>query len=94
MKDIRFYVIGGQYAPFNHGGSTTLLGAKKLAKQCVEYWDNWHRRHIPSIYAAEDCEKKTNFFGEAMLPKLGANPIVFWNGVKWQEYNNNMLDNN
>ena len=53
MKENRFYVIGGQYQAFNHGGTPTLLGAKRLAKKCEEYWDNWQGFHVPSIYAAK-----------------------------------------
>ena len=54
MKKINYYVIGGQYEFFCHGGTPTLLGAKRLARKCQEYWDNWAGWHTPDIYAAED----------------------------------------
>ena len=78
MKENRFYVIGGQYQAFNHGGTPTLLGAKRLAKKCEEYWDNWQGFHVPSIYAAEDCVRAENFYGEQMIPKAGATPVAVW----------------
>lgn len=53
-KEIKFYVIGGQYEHTYYGGTPTLLGAKRLATKCIEYWDNWQGWHKPAIYRAED----------------------------------------
>ena len=39
-KQIRFYVIGGQYERVCYGGTPTLLGAKRLASKHEEYWDS------------------------------------------------------
>ena len=49
-KQIRFYVIGGQYERVCYGGTPTLLGAKRLASKHEEYWDNWQGWHKPDIY--------------------------------------------
>ncbi len=78
-----FYVIGGQYEHYNHGGADTLLGAKRLAGKNDEYWDNWQGWHRPSVYAASDCIETTNFYGEQMTPKPGAQPVAVWDGKKW-----------
>lgn len=83
MKTNNYYVIGGQYQAYNHGGTPTLLGAKRLAKKSQEYWDNWQGWHTPAIYAAKDCSAKTNFYGEQMLPNDGAEPVAVWNGNQW-----------
>lgn len=53
-KQIHYYVIGGQYEYCCYGGTPTLIGAKRLATKCTEYWDNWQGWHKPSIYRAED----------------------------------------
>lgn len=77
---INYYVIGGQYDKYNHGGTPTLLGAKRLANKCQEQWDNYQGLHTPGIYRAEDCELKQNFYGEQMLPKADAYPINWETG--------------
>ena len=86
-KKINYYVIGGQYQGFNCGGTPTLLGAKRLAGKNEEYWDNWAGWHRPDIYAAEDCEEVTNFYGTQMLPKENAEPVAVWNKEegRWSE---------
>lgn len=56
MKKINYYVIGGQYESVCHGGTPTLIGAKRLANKNWEYWDNWQGWHKPRIYRAEDTE--------------------------------------
>lgn len=56
MKKNNYYVIGGQYEYYCYGGTPTLIGAKRLATKCEEYWDNWQGWHKPSIYRAEDTE--------------------------------------
>lgn len=89
MKNKGYYVIGGQYAAFNHGFRETLHGAKILATQKEEYWDNWQGWHKPAIYRTEDCEEQTNFYGEQMLPKDFAQPAAVWNGRKWEENETN-----
>jgi hypothetical protein len=73
-----YYVIGGQYEAFNHGGAPTLLGAKRLAGKNEEYWDNWQGWHRPNIYAAADCCEVTNFYGTQLLPKSGVIPVAVW----------------
>lgn len=56
-KEIKFYVIGGQYEHICYGGAPTLIGAKRMATKHKEYWDNWQGWHKPRIYKAEDtCE--------------------------------------
>ncbi len=78
-----YYVIGGQYEAYNYGSANTLIGAKRIASSNEEYWDNWGGWHKPAVYAAEDCEKKKNFYGEQMIPKLGAVPVSVWENGKW-----------
>lgn len=80
-----YYVIGGQYEAYNYGGTNTLVGAKRLATQNGEYWDNWQGWHKPAVYEADDCEKKVNFYGEQMLPKVGAVPVSVWVDGKWED---------
>lgn len=82
-----YYIIGGQYAAYNHGGAETLLGAKRLAAKNEEYWDNWQGWHRPCIYAAQDCEVARNFYGEQMLPVAGARPVAVWDArsKRWEE---------
>lgn len=83
---INYYVIGGQYNYYNHGGAETLLGAKRKAAACMEYWDNWQGWHRPAIYAANDCHETTSiFYGAQMTPKPDAIPIAVWNGKQWVE---------
>lgn len=86
MKGNNYYVIGGQYQAFNHGGAATLTGAKRLAAKCEELWDNWQGFHVPEIYAAEDCVRAKNFYGEQMIPKIGATPVAVWDDSegRWQ----------
>ena len=68
-KEIKYYVIGGQYEPYNCGGVYTLEGAKRLATKNEEYWDNWQGWHKPAIYKAEDCTLGKNFYGTDFYPK-------------------------
>ena len=85
-REIKYYVIGGQYLFRNYGGAYTLEGAKRLATKCEEYWDNWQGFHKPVIYKAEDCIIASNFFGqEDYYPKNGAIPYMNWNkqSKKW-----------
>lgn len=85
---INFYVIGGQYHRYNHGGTPTLLGAKRLAAKSDEHWDNWQGWHRPAIYRAEDCRLMNNFYGEQMLPAEGANPVAVYNMTahRWEDF--------
>lgn len=85
MDKINYYVIGGQYERYNHGGAATLLGAKRLAAKSDEYWDNWQGWHRPAIYAAADCEELSNFYGTQVLPTAEAQPVATWDGKKWVE---------
>lgn len=78
MKEINYYIIGGQYQAYCYGGCKTLLGAKRIAGKNNEYWDNWQGWHRPNIYAAEDCEEVENFYGRQIAPKEGALPVATW----------------
>ena len=81
-KEIKYYVIGGQYEKICYGGTPTLLGAKRMATKHEEYWDNWQGWHKPMIYRAEDTEiieskgRITTPDGyEIRIPKNGAVPV-------------------
>lgn len=81
-KEIKYYVIGGQYESCCYGGAPTLLGAKRLATLRAEYWDNRQGWHKPFVYAAEDVEcvesrgRITTPDGVMIIvPKPGARPI-------------------
>ena len=78
-----YYVIGGQYESFCYGGTSTLVGAKRLANKSKEYWDNRQGWHTPVIYKAEDTkiiESKgritTRDGVKIRIPKEFAEPIV------------------
>lgn len=83
--EINYYIIGGQYEYYNHGGAATLIGAKRIAGKHDEYWDNWQGWHRPKIYAAEDCAATNGFYGEQMTPRPGAQPVAVWDDSrrKW-----------
>lgn len=87
MKKINYYVIGGQYEAVNYGGTETLLGAKRLASNHEEYWDNYQGWHKPRIFDAKDCKLETNFFGEGYYPIADAEPVAKWNPYtkRWEE---------
>ena len=87
MENKNFAVIGGQYAAFCYGFTPTLIGAKRLSRKNLEYWDNWQSWHAPKIYKAEYVEKVTNFYGETYAPKDGARPVAY----AWVEDNGNKL---
>lgn len=85
-KESGYYVIGGQYEPMNYGWTRTLLGAKRLARKHQEYWDNWQGWHTPAIYAAEDCEEGTTFYGRiGVFPTADAIPVARNNNNGWEE---------
>ena len=78
----KFQVIGGQYESCWHGESDTIRGAKRIATQHEEYWDNWGGWHKPLIYSADDVEqivsrgRITTRDGELIrVPKPYAEPI-------------------
>lgn len=82
MSKNNFYVIGGQYEVAFYGGAPTLIGAKRLASKCIEYWDNWGGEHRPKIYRAEDTVEVitdgmiTYEDGHVIrVPKYGAEPV-------------------
>lgn len=83
----KYYVIGGQYECYCHGGAPTLLGAKRLAGRSMEFWDNWQGWNIPSVYRVEDTEICNNFYGTNRCPVDGAHPVAvaeYDNGkIKW-----------
>ena len=76
MKNINYYVIGGQYESYCYGGMPTLLGAKRLAMKNMEYWDNWQGWHIPNIYRAEDTMECEDFYGVTRCPKKNTLPVA------------------
>lgn len=83
MKMINYYVIGGQYETCCYGGTPTLIGAKRMATKCMEYWDNWQGWHKPNIYKAEDTVeiesrgRITTSDGQIIrVAKFGAVPIA------------------
>ena len=83
MKQINYYVIGGQYESYCYGGTPTLIGAKRLATKNMEHWDNWQGWHKPKIYKAEDTEIiisrgriLTDDGMKVRVPKGWAEPIV------------------
>lgn len=55
----KYQVIGGQYEYHFEGESDTLEGARKIAAENREYWDNWGGWHTPKIYLEEDVEEIT-----------------------------------
>lgn len=89
MTQTGYCVIGGQYVCRCYGFAPTLLGAKRLAHRCEEYWDNWQGWHIPAIYLTEDTVPCENFYGEERCPVEGAAPVAiaqYENGrVVWYE---------
>ena len=80
-----YVVIGGQYKQCYYGMARTLRGAKRIASQNCEYWDNWQGWTVPKIYAIEDCEEKDGRY----FHKYGAYPVSTgaWTGnrVKWED---------
>lgn len=82
MKEINYYVIGGQYMDINYGGTETLLGAKRLATKCTEYWDNFQGWHKPRVFKAEDCVLGKSYFGTNLYPKANAVPVASWSEYK------------
>ena len=74
--DNKYVVIGGQYVFWAYGSTPTLLGAKRLAAKCVEYWDNWQGWHVPAIYRAEDVREVSNIHGDTLAPREGAAPVA------------------
>lgn len=87
MKKNNFAIIGGQYAAFCYGFTSTLIGAKRLARKNLEYWDNWQGWHAPKIYKIDEVVKVTNFYGETYAPKDEARPVA----SAWVENNGSKL---
>lgn len=90
MKEQKnYYVIGGQYLYLCHGTASTLIGAKRLATKCVEYWENCQSFRYPKIYEAKDIQEITSFDNECStyVPKENAEPIATreW-GDRWVTY--------
>ena len=79
----KYCVIGGQYEKYNYGTVKTLLGAKRLATKRIEFWDNWQGCHKPSIYRLEDCKSATTFYGDQLIPDVGAHAVSVWDGKRW-----------
>lgn len=90
MKTEGYYVIGGQYEPYNYGWCRTLHGAKCLAAKCEEFWDNHQGWHRPYIWPAWECEMRTTFYRdyESVVPCMDAEPAAVWNRAekKWDVY--------
>ena len=75
-KQNNYYVIGGQYQHYCYGGAPTLIGAKRMARRHMEYWDNWQVWHAPSIYRAEDVVVVDTPRGEIRIPADGSTPVA------------------
>ena len=84
-KEINYYVIGGQYEWYCHGGAATLAGAKRLASANMEYWDNWQGWHYPAVYAAANThDVVSQFYGAGRAPLPGAVPVATRrDGERW-----------
>ena len=77
MKEINYYVIGGQHTHYCYGGTSSLTEAKLLAGKKVEYWGNIYGWHVPAIYKAEDTIARDDFYDVTRCPKDGASPIAW-----------------
>lgn len=80
VKENKFCVIGGQYNIIYYGARPTLIGAKRLANKCQEFWDNHQGWHTPKIYHIEDVEFNSEYnpndiYSYEVRPKLSAVPI-------------------
>lgn len=75
MKQINYYVIGGQYLYTCYGGTPTLIGAKRLANKNKEYWHNWAGWKTPRIYSADDTELVEVDGYMVRVPKRDRHPI-------------------
>lgn len=85
MEEINYYVIGGQYHQRYYGSAKTLLGAKRLATQHEEYWDNYKGWHCPCVYAASDCFTISTETGDQIVHDPDAQPVAEynWYAKKW-----------
>lgn len=90
MKELNYYVIGGQYESCCYGGTATLNGAKRLATANREYWDNWQGWHTPAVYRAADTEeiessgRITTHDGRVIrVPVAGAVPVAVNVNGRW-----------
>ena len=69
----KYVVIGGQYTQVYYGETDTLTGAKRIAGENAEYWDNWQGWHLPKIYKREDVADSGRW---EKLVKYGARPVA------------------
>ena len=90
MKE--YQVFGGQYEQYWYGESDSLRGAKQIASQNREYWDNWQLWHTPDIYSKDDvCEIEshgnvTHRDGEIIrVHNPQAYPVAYCVSGKWIE---------
>jgi len=89
----KYQIIGGQYEQYWYGESNSLHGAKIIATENKEYWDNWQGWHTPMIYDVGDVEEILSK-GRITTPdgwpirvaKPGATPIARKNEYsdKWE----------
>lgn len=79
-KENKYAVIGGQYHNVYYGCTPTLQGAKRLATQNEEYWDNYIGKHTPIIKKIED----TNEIDGARYPKHDGSPYFEKSSGKWK----------
>lgn len=83
-----YYIIGGQYESHFYGVSKTLRGAKTLATQNKEYWDNFQGWTTPRIYD-ETCVTFIESHGRITTPDGVRIPVpsglclYYHNGKKW-----------
>lgn len=57
IERMEYFVIGGQYEHLYYGSSMSLHGAKIMATQNMEYWDNWQGWNKPKIYDKNNVVK-------------------------------------
>lgn len=91
----QYQVIGGQYEQYWYGESNSIIGAKRIASQNCEFWDNWQGWHYPSIYKADDCEKIISKDAitvpngcEITIHKIGVMPIATRDFKGWTNLDN------
>lgn len=81
-KEHKYAVIGGQYYYHCYGTTATLLGAKRLARQNQEYWDNWAGWHTPMVYDIADTEYHN---GDRYPADGNTAPVAYFADGEWHE---------
>lgn len=84
----KYQVIGGQYEQQWYGESDTICGAKRIATNHMEFWDNRQGWRKPDIYTADHVKviksegRITTPDGKKIRIATGQ-PICTWN--HWME---------